>query len=147
MISQSLSDLIRRGAEFSANLCARPFYGNDKKRWAMDNLRKSRTGLYITAAPFVDDPTAFEGYLLTIRELIHPARKRLHFGSKSQLPALLAALTTDDIPTTAKAAFEQNPAIAALGFAISALETFIYNPGEQVEVDRINAELADIFCD
>ena len=141
--SQSLSDLIRRSAEFSINFCASPFYGDDKKRWAMDILRKSRNGLYITAAPFIGDPTAFEGYLLTIRELTHPAQKRLHFGSKSHLPALLAALNPNDIATTAKAAFEQHPAVAALGFAVSALETFIYSPGEQAEVDRLNAELAD----
>ena len=145
--SQSVGDLIRRCAEFRVNLCASPFYGDDEKRWAMDILRKSRIGLYITAAPYHDDPTAFEGYLLTIRELTHPVKKRLHFGSKSHLPALLAALSANDIVATAKVAFEQHPAIAALGYAVTALEFFAYSPNEQAEVDKFNAELETIYED
>ena len=141
--SQSLSDLTRRSAEFSVNFCAHPFYGDEKKRWAMDILRKSGAGLYITAAPFIDDPTAFEGYLLTIRELTHPTQKRLHFGSKSQLPPLLAALNPNDIATTAKVAFKRYPAVAALGFAVSALEDSIYDPMEDARAEAANQELIE----
>jgi hypothetical protein len=145
--SQSLDDLVRRGAEFSVNFRAHLFYGDEKKTWAMEFMRKSGASLYITAAPFIDDPTAFGGYLLTIRELTHPATKRLHFGSKSKLPALLGALTPDDMATTAKAAFEQHPAVAAFGYAVSALEVYSYNPGQQAEADRLNAELIDLYDD
>jgi len=145
--SQSPSDLIRRCAEFSANFCARPFYGDEKERWAMEILRKSGAGLCIIAAPFIDDPTAFKGYMHTIRELTQPTQKRLHIGSKSMLSAPLTALTPNDTLTTAKAAFEQHPAVAALCFAVSALEVYSYDPGQQAEVDRLNAELYDFHDD
>jgi hypothetical protein len=113
----------------------------------MEHMRKSGFYLNVTSAPFVDDPTAFKGYMHTIRELTHPATKSLHFGSESQLPAHLAALTPEDMVSTAKVAFEQYPEIAALGYAVSALEVYSYDPGQQAEVDRLNAELADHFED
>ena len=145
--SLSLNDLVRRGSEFSVNFCAHPFYGDEKERWAMEHMRKSGFYLNVTAAPFVDDPTAFKGYMHTIRELTHPATKSLHFGSESQLPAHLAALTPGDMMSTAKVAFDQHPAIAALGYAVSALEVYSYDPGQQAEADRLNAELAYLYGD
>jgi hypothetical protein len=145
--SQSLIDLLRRGAEFRANLCADLFYGDKKERWAMEHMRKSGFYLNVTSAPFVDDPTAFKGYMHTIRELANPTTKRLHFGSESQLPSRLAALIPDDMMATAKVAFEQYPAITALGFAVSALEIYSYDPGQQALADRLNAELAYHFDD
>ena len=135
--SLSLNDLVRRGSEFSANFCAHPFYGDEKERWAMEHMRKSGFYLNLTAAPFVDDPTAFKGYMHTIRELAHPTAKSLHFGSESHLPAHLAALTPDDMMTTAKVAFEQYPAITALGFAVFALEIYSYDPRQGALVDRL----------
>jgi hypothetical protein len=145
--SQSLIDLSKRGAEFSANLCAYPFYGDVKERWAMEILKKSGTYPYITAAPFVDDPAAFKGYMHNIRQLTDQTTKRLHFGSKSLLPDRLAALIPDDMMTTAKVAFEQHPAITALGYAVCALEAYSYDRGQQALVDRLNAELAELYDD
>ena len=58
--SNSLNNLVRRGVEFSANFCTHAFYGDEKERWAMELMQKSGSYLYITAAPFIDDPTAFK---------------------------------------------------------------------------------------
>ena len=105
----------------------------------MEILQKIKVNLYINAAPLVDVPSAFEGYMHIIRELTNSAKQTLHIV-ESKLSALLAP-ASNDMVTTAKEAFERHPAVTALGFAVSQLEIYSYDPGQQALVDRINAEL------
>jgi hypothetical protein len=130
--NENPTDLIRRCAEFSKTLCAYPFYGDTDHRPMLEILQKSNIRLYVTEAPFVDEPSAFKTYVLMIRELTKVGRKALHFGKESKLPALISGLNPQDIPNTSQVAYEQYPPIAALGFAVSALESLVYDdPNEE----------------
>ncbi len=135
--NQNPTDLIRRCAEFSRGLSASPFYGDDNNRPMMEILQRRGLGLYIRDAPFADESDAFEAYLLTIRELASPTKKILHFGQDSIFPALLAEINSLDIPNTTETAFQQHPAITALGFAVLALEMSVYDPGEDARAEAV----------
>lgn len=130
--NENPTELIRRCAEFSKTLCAYPFYGDTDHKPMLEILRNSGIGLYVTKAPFVDESKAFETYVLMIRELTKPGRKILHFGEESKLRVLVSGLNSQDIPDTSQVAYQQYPPIAALGFAVSALESIAYDPGEGV---------------
>ena len=141
--NQNPTDLIRRCAEFSRGLRAYPFYGDVNNRPMMEILKRRRLGLYIMAAPFVDDSNAFKAYLTMIRELASPTKKTLHFDQAIKFPALLAEINSLDIPETAETAFQQHPAITALGFAVLALEMSVYDPGEDARAEAAIQELIE----
>ena len=145
--NQNPTDLIRRCAEFSRGLRAYPFYGDDNNRPMMEILQRRRLGLYITAAPFVDESNALKVYLTMIRELTSPTKKTLHFDQASKFPALLAGINFLDIPNTTETAFQQYPAITALGFAVSALEMLVYDPGEDARAEAAIQELIERLGD
>jgi hypothetical protein len=140
---QNPSALIKRCSELSGLFWARPFYADDTNEGMMRILQKAGVSLYVTSPPFLDDPRAFETYLLMIRELIIPTRKLLTFGKNSIFPNLLTGLNTDEIPSTAMTAFQKFPQITALGFAVSALEDSVYDPGEDARAEAANQELIE----
>ena len=122
------TDLIKRCFEFSKNLCAWPFFGDTNNRPMVEILNRVGVGLYVDGAPFFDDANVLTAYLLLIRQLTDASKKLLHFGEKSQLPALLAGINPQDITKTAQIAYQKFPEICALGFCIAALETRMIDP-------------------
>jgi hypothetical protein len=139
--SHDLQDLFRRCSEASGHFSADPFYTDDKNEPMVAALRKSGVHLYINSAPFVDDSYAFSTYLLTIRQLTVPGKKLLRLGKTSLLPVALMNMTPDSIPTSSAEAFRKFPSVTALCFAVMALETLVYNPREDAEVEEANQEL------
>lgn len=69
-------------------------------------------------APYTDNPRGFEFFVNILRERLERWRKTLHLGEKSKLPGYLLELSSEEIM---KATSEDYPAIAALGYAVSAL--------------------------
>lgn len=77
-----------------------------------------RRFLSLVPAPHIDSPRRFEFCVNILRERLEQWRKTLHFGEESGLPNYLLQLGSEGIT---KPAGEDYPAIAALGYAISAL--------------------------
>ncbi len=80
---------------------------------------KGRNGLYIEKAPLIDDPRCFDFCVQIVRKRLVEDRKTLHLGKDSRLPGILAAAGE---VMGGKA--EDYPGIAALGYAVGALDTW-----------------------
>lgn len=80
---------------------------------------KGRNGLYVEKAPLIDDPRCFDFCVQIVRKRLVEGRKTLHLGKESCLPGILAAAGE---VMGGKA--EDFPAIAALGYAVGALDTW-----------------------
>lgn len=81
---------------------------------------RGRNGLYIEKAPLIDDPHCFEFCVQIVSKRLAEDRKTLHLGRDSRLPGILAS--AGDAVMTGKA--DDYPAIAALGYAVGALDTW-----------------------
>ena len=134
------SDLIRATSEMVKSCLAEIVYADDKNRSQMDLLYKQPYRLRLSTAPFLEDPNAFEVYLLQVRELLQPTKKLLNFGT-SRLPGILSMIRPDDIQTTARL-FEKYPEVVALGFAVAGLEMRRYDPREAQQLE----ELTQMYC-
>jgi len=105
------------------------WYGNPKNKPAMafvwprrDKLEKvGRRILSIASAPYVDNPKGFEFSLNLLRRRLKADHKTLHLGDESKLPTYLTALASTDLKD---ANAEDHPAVAAIGYAVAALETW-----------------------
>ena len=82
--------------------------------------------LYLTQAPYADDPAALSFYVQTVKDILRADRTLLHFEENSRIPAALMALTPDDV--SRKAA--DFPPIFALAAAVCALRLRPYHPPE-----------------
>jgi len=94
-----------------------------------EKLSKKKKGIYVVHAPFGDDNHNLRLYANQIRSRTRPATKTLHFGEASLIPGTLRELSPDDV---LKRRAEEHPTIAALGYAISALE----EPYSERETER-----------
>jgi hypothetical protein len=74
--------------------------------------------LALAPAPYIDSPKRFGFHINILRECLERRRKTLHLGEQSKLPSYLVQLATEEV---VKAIAEDYPAIAALGYAVSAL--------------------------
>ncbi len=133
--NQNPSGLIKRCSELSGLFCAWPFYADDTNEGMMRILQKAAGSFYVNSPPFLDDPRAFFTYVPMIHDLTKPARKLLKFGTNSIFTNLLPGFNLADAPSTAMAAFQKFPQITALGFAVSALDIFVYDPGEEARAE------------
>lgn len=80
---------------------------------------KGRSGIHIESAPLIDDKRCFDFCVQIVRKRLVESRKTLHLGKESSLPGILAAAGE---VMGAKA--EDYPAIAALGYAVGALDSW-----------------------
>jgi len=119
---------IQRLAEMRGIYGLENIYGNPSiksMRRILDHFNESlpdkgRNGLYVERAPLIDNPHCFEFCVQIVRKRLVEGRKTLHLGRNSRLPGILAS--TGDIVMEGKA--EEFPAIAALGYAVGALDTW-----------------------
>jgi hypothetical protein len=94
----------------------------------------------VLAAPYSDDGSI--GYhVQLLKDRLQPAQKSLHLGSESKLPSAVLELPVDQV---FKAIDEQYPALAALGYAVSAL--VVWPPLDEDRPERTDDEY-EIFGD
>ena len=82
-------------------------------------IPRGKKGLYLSDAPFMDDPHNLRLYTHLIKSQVLPNKKILNFGEQSLIPANLNSLSPEDAQSK-KA--ENFPIVAALGYALSALD-------------------------
>jgi len=118
--------LIKRLYDLQNMYLVRPWYGDSTNVLMMHfvsrfnrNLGHKKKGIYVSEAPFVDDPHNLRLYANQIKGRMGRAKKSLHFGTSSQLPGRLGALSPDDVQKTR---VQDYPAVAALGFAVAGLD-------------------------
>ncbi|MFC1862909.1 hypothetical protein ACFL1Z_03030 [Thermodesulfobacteriota bacterium] len=97
------------------------FYGDIRDNPAVefiwqinDKFPDQRNRFSVIPAPHVDNPKALEFYMNVIRRHLNPEKKSLRLRSNSKIPAQFPR----DLQ---RAKIEDHPAIAALGYGLSAL--------------------------
>ena len=117
-------DVIKKMYDFRNVYKVQNFYGDSNNEIMMKfisrfnkKLDSRKKGLYVSEAPFVNDPHNLKYYAPLIRKRLDRAKKALWFGGESQLPNKIRGLTSVD-----KASISSHPAIAALGYAIAGLD-------------------------
>jgi hypothetical protein len=86
-----------------------------------DLYKRRQQGFYISRAPLLNEPSCFEYGVQTIYKHTKAGKKTLHIGDKSKLPGYLLELRPEEIKTARAGDY---PAIAALGYALAALDTW-----------------------
>jgi hypothetical protein len=124
--SRDIPILAKRLYDFQNTYLVKPWYGDANNEMMMKfismfngTLARGKKGVYVASAPFVEDSHNLRFYANQIRRLVQPGRKTLHFGEDSQIPGRLSALTPDEVQ---RAGVAEYPAIAALGYAVAALD-------------------------
>lgn len=116
-------ELLKYCHQIQNRYCIERWCGDDKNLPMMELLSKfnrgKKKGVYISSAPFLDDPHAFEYYVSLIKDKIVYGKKILYFGEESKLPVYLMELAPEKVSNSRN---QDYPAIRALGYIISALE-------------------------
>jgi hypothetical protein len=127
IIGRDSLGFMRRVSELHGLYGIENIYGNPNVKSMREMLHhfnetlpnKGRNGLYVEKAPLIDDPRCFDFCVQIVRKRLVESRKTLHLGKESSLPGILAAAGE---VMGAKA--EDYPAIAALGYAVGALDSW-----------------------
>jgi hypothetical protein len=119
-----------------------------------EQLRKEEHdhGFYLTHPPYFKEPNRFALYCRTIYSLLQGAEKRLFFGPCKSLPSYLNQLNDEGIQ---KGTPEDHPAVAALGYVLSALHQYepwcreveVLNKDRESYADYAVREQAQAFKD
>jgi len=116
-------DVIKKMYDFRNVYKVQNFYGDSNNEIMMkfisrfnEKLDKRKKGMYLSEAPFVNDPHNLKYYAPQIRKRLDKAKKALWFGNESQLPRKIRGLTSVDVDISS------HPAIAALGYAVAGLD-------------------------
>jgi len=124
--NHDMPKLVKRLYDFQNLYLVEPWHGEDDNEQMMhfvskfnENLGHKKKGIYISAAPFIDDSHSLRFYAHQIKSLMSVAKKILHFGEASQLPGQLSMLSPDDVQTKQVQGY---PAVAALGYAVAGLD-------------------------
>jgi len=99
-------------------------------------LSKKKKGIYISEAPFADDPHNLRLYSHQIKNLLLPTKKALSFGDNSQIPGYLSGLSADQVRQDQA---QEHPIIAALGFLIAGLDEPYYDISKDQELHERHA--------
>ena len=117
--------------DLRARYFLKPFYTDMSNKPMIDHLyRLNVTGLHVMDAPFSDDPDGFRYYIALIQELTNPNRRILYLGHDKTLPAHLRQI---DATKIRGATIEEYPLLSALGFCLSGLESYAYDPRVRFE--------------
>jgi len=100
------------------------------------SLSKKKKGIYISEAPFADDPHNLRLYSHQIKNLLLPTKKALSFGDNSQIPGYLSGLSADQVRQDQA---QKHPIIAALGFLIAGLDEPYYDISKDQELHERHA--------
>lgn len=128
----SLADIYRHYRELSEKYLLREWYGDPGNRAMMQLFRQQGREvqgekllpLVVLGAPYHDDPQGLTFYVQTVNELVKSSKKLLFFGEHSKLPGNFLNLTPEDFQGKAT----DYPAIAALGYAVTALRVYAPAP-------------------
>jgi hypothetical protein len=143
---QDTSELIRQCRELQAKWRVQDFYARlDETILRYLELTNQQAITHhgkpfqVLAAPFSDGSIAYHVQLL--KDRLKPGQKSLQLGSESKLPSAVLELPVDQV---FKAIDEQYPAVAALGYAVSAL--VVWPPLDEDRADTTDDEY-DLFGD
>lgn len=127
VIGRDLVGFIRRVSELRGIYDLENVYGDPSRKSVREVLSQfnetipdKKNGLSIEKAPLIEDPRCFEYCIQIVRKHLVEGRKTLHLGPDSRLPGILAS--AGDGVMTGKP--DEFPAIAALGYAVGALDTW-----------------------
>ncbi|GEM_PF-1268581 len=124
-----LQSFIERCHEAAGLYACADWYGDPADRVAQEFLyefnrqlqEKRQRGFYLSRPPLFGEKAQFEYCCQTIFKHVRAGRKTLHFGPASKLPGFLLEFGQEQIRSGKP---EDFPAIAALGFALTALDTW-----------------------
>lgn len=120
--------LLKKCLELQGQYLVNSWYGNTQNEPMMEfafEINKKRDkgikGLYISDAPHIGDPHAFEFYVDITKQRMMGKYKSLHLMEESRLPSYLMELKSHQL---SKVKAETFPAIASFGYAVSALQIY-----------------------
>ena len=118
--------IVKRLYDYQNTYLVSPWYGEDENEMMMHFVSKfnktlgsKKKGVFISGAPFVDDPHNLQFYANQIKNRMSRVKKSLHLGGDSRLPGRLSAISPDEVQKTKVQGY---PAVAALGYAIAGLD-------------------------
>lgn len=116
--TSNLADLVTYAFDFQNRYKLECIYTDYSNGAMVDYAHRIRPQLSLSRAPYADSPDSLVGFTTLIRALTAPSQKKLHFNRRSNLPRLLLELS----PERLHGGVSQFPFVAALGFAVVALE-------------------------
>jgi hypothetical protein len=131
------TELLRRCAEFEKLYQVTVWYGDPTNQPMMDFLARSGFSVYVTQAPYLDDPRVFDFYVKLIQQRTAFSSKTLHLGEESKLRNYCEKVSPDKVDFGLLQASQEYPAVLALGFAVSAMDTWKPDSGAQAEADAL----------
>lgn len=133
-------DVLRRCATLNRSHHVQAWYTDTSNEPMMKLFYRLRIPISLTDAPFAQDPDALGLYIGIIRGRTVPGHKSLHFTGTT-IPNRLLEIEDQKVKRSTRA--EDYPVLAALGYALSALDNSKYNPNEQREADAMHAAIYD----
>lgn len=142
----NILQLIRRCYEFKGNYKASRWYGDPSHRTMMEylaqfNRDRGSKGLHISDAPCFDDPRNLEFYANRIKDNTKPPKKILHFHKGSDLGNYLHSIPDEKLK---KDKADEYPPVAALGYAITALDQPYFDVSKARELMQQHMETYDV---
>ena len=137
--------------EVAGLYCVTDLYGDPDDKVGRDFLysfndklsRRGRQGIYISRPPMIGERQCFEYGVQTILKLLRAGKKVLFLGEHSRLPSYLLELQPQDV---GKADPGNYPAVAALGYAVTALTCWPAREGQDQAPQRAITDY-DVFND
>jgi hypothetical protein len=119
-----LTKLLRKATEFVGSIDFLNFYGQltkDNQRFLTlfnsESRKNHHPGIYLSSAPYTDDDS-ISFHVNLLRSILTPNSKLLHLGESSKIPSYLQEIQNEDVTSATNSNY---PAVAALGYAVSAL--------------------------
>jgi len=143
---QDTAELIRQCRELQAKWKVQDFYARLDEttlRYLELTNQQARTHhgkpFQVLAAPFSDGSIGY--HVQVLKDRLQPAQKSLHLGNESKLPSAVLELPVTEVSSAKDTDF---PAVAALGYAVSAL--VVWPPLDEDRPERTDDEY-EIFGD
>ena len=145
--AREVSQLLKMAADLQGEFKIQPsdWFGqatNNPMKSELDLFNRESPHIYIKDAPDIEHPRVLEKYLRLIRELLNPDKKTLLLSTEENLLKDHHLPQIDEIELK-EAKIEDQPAIVALGAAVTALE---YRPFvDHTQYHRLRKELLDRY--
>jgi hypothetical protein len=142
-------NLMQRALDFKALYQVQEFYGRTKDKdfyrylsfWNASRRERNLKTIEISEAP-----NSAEGnisfHIGVLRNRLGPNKKTLHLGESKLLPAAFQELSMSDVST---AKDTDHPVLAALGYVVSALDSYGNFERDRPEVAEMDYDIDDII--
>ena len=96
------------------------------------NTWRGYAGIRLRPAPRLHERNALEMYAQLVKQRLQPGKKSLHFGQNSEIPQRIVQISVDELRNSPA---EQYPVLAALGYAMAAIDLGEKKPAKPHKVD------------